>query len=420
MKLFKTSVLNGIAVLIKTATMFILNKILAVYVGPSGYALIGQFQNFIQMVTVFSGNAINTAVVKYTAEYYEQPEKQRTIWQTATNIIFFFSFFGGGLIFLLREQLSFVIFNSADYESVFIWFAVFLLFFNLNTLLLAILNGKKAIERLVVANISGSLVSLVITAVLVIEFGLYGALVALAIYQSLAFFITFLICNQASWFSWKDLFCNLDKQVARKFASFALMAVVSAVCIPVSQMVIRQYLSYEYSNEYAGYWEAMVRFSGAYLMLVTTTLGVYYLPRLSELKEVDKIKQEIFLAYKYIFPLALLGAAIVFLLKDWIIITLFSDKFLPMRDLFFWQILGDIVKIGSWILAYLMLSKAMIKLFVITEVVFSILSILLSISFINLIGFDGVSLAHFINYSLYWIVVGIFIFKVLRKVSDNE
>ncbi len=36
MNLLKTSALNGVAVLIKTATMFILNKILAVYVGPAG------------------------------------------------------------------------------------------------------------------------------------------------------------------------------------------------------------------------------------------------------------------------------------------------------------------------------------------------------------------------------------------------
>lgn len=420
MKLFKTSVLNGIAVLIKTATMFILNKILAVYVGPSGYALIGQFQNFIQMITVFSGNAINTAVVKYTAEYHDQQDKQKKVWKTATGIIFFFSLFGGGLIFLFRERLSLIIFNSIDYESIFVWFAVFLLFFNLNTILLAILNGKKAIERLVAANISGSLISLAITALLVIEFGLYGALVALAIYQSIAFFITFFICHQASWFCWKELFGHLDREIARKFASFALMAVVSAVCVPVSQIIIRQYLSYEYGNEYAGYWEAMIRFSGAYLMLVTTTLGVYYLPRLSELKEVNEIKQEIFLAYKYIFPLALLGGATVFILKDWIISTLFSDKFLPMRDLFFWQILGDVVKIGSWIFAYLMLSRAMTKLFVITEVIFSISSILLSIVFLKLIGFDGVSLAHLINYGLYWIVVGISIFKVLYKVNEYE
>ncbi|WP_151802439.1 oligosaccharide flippase family protein, partial [Acinetobacter guillouiae] len=83
MNLLKTSVLNGVAVLIKTATMFLLNKVLAVYVGPAGYAAIGQFQNFIQMVTTFAGSAINNAVIKYTAEYYDDENKQRAIWKTA-------------------------------------------------------------------------------------------------------------------------------------------------------------------------------------------------------------------------------------------------------------------------------------------------------------------------------------------------
>jgi len=81
MNLLKTSALNGVAVLIKTATMFILNKILAIYVGPSGYAAIGQFQNFIQMVTTFAGSAINTAVIKYTAEYHGDETKQRAMKQ---------------------------------------------------------------------------------------------------------------------------------------------------------------------------------------------------------------------------------------------------------------------------------------------------------------------------------------------------
>ena len=87
MNLLKTSALNGVAVLIKTATMFILNKILAVYVGPAGYAAIGQFQNFIQMLTGFAGGSINTAVVKYTAEYGDNPNEQRKIWQNAGTII---------------------------------------------------------------------------------------------------------------------------------------------------------------------------------------------------------------------------------------------------------------------------------------------------------------------------------------------
>lgn len=415
MNLLKTSVLNGVAVLIKTATMFLLNKILAVYVGPAGYAAIGQFQNFIQMVTTFAGSAINTAVIKYTAEYHEDETKQRTIWQTAGSIVSIFSFLFTFLVLIFHQQLSLWIFKSTEFGSVFIWFAVFLIFFNLNALLLAILNGKKEILKLVIANIAGSLFSLAITGLLAIKFGVYGALVALCVYQSLNFIVTLYLCYKSQWFDLNYFYGKIDREVAKKFAAFAMMALVSAVCMPLSQMVIRGYLVHEYSATYAGYWEGMLRLSAAYLMLVTTTLGVYYLPRLSEITNFEEIKKEVYLGYKLIFPLAVFGSLIVYLLKDGIIQLLFSAAFLPMRELFFWQMIGDSLKIGSWILAYLMLGKAMTKLFVSTEIIFACTYVVLTYLCTQLFGFVGVSIAYLINYAVYWIVMSYCVFGTLKN-----
>lgn len=415
MNLLKTSVLNGVAVLIKTATMFILNKILAIYVGPAGYAAIGQFQNFIQMITTFAGSAINSAVIKYTAEYYEDEIQQRTIWKTAGSIVLLFSLLFSFSIFIFKKQISLYIFHTEIYQSVFVWFAVFLTFFTFNALFLAILNGKKEVLKLVVANIFGSLFSLIITSLLAIKYSLYGALVAISIYQSLVFFVTLFLCYKSEWFQFSYLFGKVDKNIAKKFAGFALMALVSAVCVPLSQMLIRSYLTSEYSATYAGYWEAMIRLSTAYLMLVTTTLGVYYLPRLSELKHLKDIKKEVYSGYKYIFPLAIVGGLIVYILRDWIIVLLFTKTFLPMSDLFLWQMIGDSLKIGSWILAYLMLSKAMIRLFITTEIIFALTSVLLTYFCTQAIGFEGVSVAHMVNYGVYWAVMSYFVFKKLSS-----
>lgn len=414
MNLLRTSVLNGVAVLIKTITMFVLNKILAVYLGPTGYAAIGQFQNFIQMVTTFAGSAINTAVVKYTAEYHEDESKQRAIWKTAGSIIFLFSLIFAFLILIFQGQLSLYIFHSLKYQTVFIWFAVFLIFFNFNTLFLAILNGKKEILKLVLANIAGSLFALIITSVLAIKLHLYGALVALSIYQSIAFIVTLFLCYRANWFKFSSLLGKIDLEITKKFSSFILMALVSAICVPLSQMLIRAYLTQEFSLAYAGYWEAMIRLSTVYLMLVTTTLGVYYLPRLSELNKIDEIKKEVYLGYKFLFPLTVVGGIIVFVLRDWIINLLFTPSFAPMQDLFFWQMMGDALKIGSWILAYLMLSKAMTKLYISTEIIFTLSLIALTYVCTQYFGFKGVSIAHLINYGMYWIVISLFIFKQLK------
>ena len=414
MNLLQTSVLNGVAVLIKTITLFVLNKILAVYLGPTGYAALGQFQNFIQMVTTFAGSAINTAVIKYTAEYHEDESKQRAIWKTAGSIVFVFSLMFAFLILIFQRQLSLYIFHTLEYQTVFVWFAVFLLFFNFNTLFLAILNGKKEILKLVLANIAGSLFALIVTSILAIKLHLYGALIALSIYQSIAFIVTLFLCYRADWFKFSSLFGKIDLEITKKFSSFIWMALVSAICVPLSQMLIRAYLSQEFGLAYAGYWEAMIRLSTVYLMLVTTTLGVYYLPRLSELKMIDEIKKEVYLGYKFLFPLAVAGGIIIFVLRDWIIKVLFSPSFAPMQSLFFWQMMGDALKIGSWILAYLMLSKAMTKLYISTEIIFTLSLIALTYVCTQLFGFEGVSIAHLINYGMYWVVISFFIFKSLK------
>ena len=416
MNLLKTSVLNGIAVLIKTATMFIINKILAVYVGPAGYAAIGQFQNFIQIITAFAGSSVNTAVVKYTAEYYEDESKQRAIWKTAGTLVVLFSAVVAFFILVFQKQLSLYIFKGTEYQSVFVWFAIFLIFFNFNMLLLAILNGKKEISKLVIANIAGSLLSLAITGLLTIKFLLYGALVALTINQSVIFFVTLLICYKSKWFKVTDLFGKIDPDVLKKLSSFALMTIVSVIFGNIAQIILRNLVIAEYDLNYAGYWDAMTRLSGGYLMFASTILGIYYLPRLSELKKYKDIKREVNYGYKVILPLACLMSLSVYLLQDFIIGILFTKDFLPMKELMFWQLVGDVIKIGSWIVSFMMLSKAMTKIFIITETFFALSIIPLSIFFINYFGFKGIAMAFALNCLLYWIVCSYFSFKKLKEV----
>jgi PST family polysaccharide transporter len=91
-------------------------------------------------------------------------------------------------------------------------------------------------------------------------------------------------------------------------------------------------------------------------MIITTSLGVYYLPRLSEIQDNNELKKEIFHGYKIIIPIVLMMSLMIFLLKEYIVLIAFSDKFMPMMELFKWQLIGDVIKIASWLLAYLMLA----------------------------------------------------------------
>lgn len=400
MTLIKTSFLSAIAVVVKMLTLLGINKVLAVYVGPSGYAVIGQFQNAVQIITTLGTGAINAGVTKYTAENHNDVKQQHIIWQTAGTLVFIFSIFSGILISFLSEFLARYFLNDSNLQGVFVWFSSALVFFAFNTLILAIINGKKEVELYVKVNICGSLFAFVVTGYLSVKYELYGALVSLSVYQSLSFFVTYYLCKQKDWFEIRYLVGRVDKSIALKLSKFAVMALTTAICVPVSHLFIREDLSFTFGNEYAGYWEAMWRLSSAFFMLITTTLTVYFLPKFSELSGFLSIKAELKKGYCFILPITLIGCAIMYFYKSVIIELLFTSDFGPMEELFFFQVIGNFFQMASWVLGVLMLSKAKFKIYIFVQIFFSFLFVVLSALCVDWLGFSGVALSHAINYVL--------------------
>lgn len=403
-------------------TLLGINKILAIYVGPAGYAALGQFQNAVQMISTLASGAINTGVTKYTAEYQDNEAEQRKVWQTAGTIALIGSLVLSVLVFIFRERLALGFLGDAQLSTVFVWFAATLVLFVFNTLLLAILNGKKDIPRYVLANIAGSVLALAITALMVVNWGLLGALIALAVYQSLTFFATLFLCLKTPWFRWRELVGRVDWPVAKNLAKYTAMALTTAATVPLSHILIRNHLGQNLGWEAAGYWEAMWRLSGAYLMLVSTTLSVYYLPRLSELKNWKEIKKEIVSGYKVILPVAIACAAVVYLIREFIILTLFSAAFMPMEALFLWQLVGDTLKIASWLLAFVMLAKAMTAIYIVTEIIFSALFYFLITLLLPYYGLVSAAISHLIIYFLYLCTMYIILnsFNTVSNVKNQK
>ncbi|MCU6434599.1 O-antigen translocase [Undibacterium sp. Jales W-56] len=415
MSLVSTGFLNAIAVAMRLLAMLGLNKLLAIYVGPAGYAALGQFQNAITMITSFASGAINTGVTKYTAQYHDETAKQHRLWQTAGSISLACTLLVSTFIAIFHRPLAGILLQDTNLGSVFLWLAATLILFVFNAFLLAVLNGKKAVGRYVIANVSTSIITLLVTWLLSSVWGLYGALVALTINQSVVFFVTLALCMRTNWFRFSDLAGRIDPQLARQLAQYGLMALVTAVALPLSQMLIRDHLVSEFGWFYAGLWQAVTKISDMYLMLITTTLTVYYLPRLSEISEPLQLRQEISKVYRFALPAAAIGALFVYLLREWLVALLFTQDFLPMLDLLAWQLIGDVVKIGSWVLGFVMLGRAMVRAYIITEVVFNFSLVGLTYSLTPWLGLKAAVIAFLINYLLYWLCIAIILKKTGYK-----
>lgn len=93
------------------------------------------------------------------------------------------------------------------------------------------------------------------------------------------------------------------------------MAFVSILTVPLSQLIVRTYVISQLSIDEAGLWESVVRISNMYLMVITSSLSVYYLPTISEISN-NKVYPEIIKSLKTILPIVISLGAGVFLLED--------------------------------------------------------------------------------------------------------
>jgi PST family polysaccharide transporter len=415
MTLLKTSALNGVAVLTRVGAALLLNKILAIYVGPAGYAVIGQFQSMVGMVTGLASGAVGTGVTKYTAEYHAQPERQLSVWRTGFSMGLGGALVGALLLLLAREPLARWLLADPAYAGVFAWLALALALMVANGLMLAIMNGKKAIGAFVGANIAGSLISAGTAVLLVLSHGLYGALVALCIGPALAAGATAWLFRRTCVAPWRSLWGGFDAVIARRLAGFALMAVVSAIVVPTSHMIIRDHLASTLGWHTAGLWQALWKISDLHLMLLTSTLVAYFLPRFSELPAGPPLRREVLRAYRFVVPLVITTAVAIFLLRVPMVRGMLTAEFLPLTEALGWQLIGDGIKVCSWVAGYTMISHARVALFISTEIVFTLLLVGTTMVGAAIDGLRGTSIAYAATYAVY----GALMFAMLMQFTQR-
>jgi len=401
MNLAKTSYLSAIATVVKMLAALIINKAVAIFIGPAGLALIGQYQNFSQLAMIFAQGGISKGVTKYTAEYGKDDERLPLLFSTSLKISLYCSATIAIFLIFLSPWLSSMLFNSNDYTYIFIVLGFTIFLFVLNNLLLSILNGLKEVKTFISINIIQSIYSLIFTSILVIAFGLHGALIALATNQSIVFLVVIYMLRQHAVIKLKYFTGEFNKPEGRKLLNYVFMALTSALTVPISQLLIRNYIGENIGWQEAGYWQAIWYISSMYLMVVTTSLSIYYLPRLSEITGRLELGREVLSGCKIILPVVITLSLLIFIMKGFIVQLLFTSEFTAMLSLFKWQLIGNVFKTLGWLLAFIMLAKTMTRTYIFTEIIFSLCFVVLSVLLVSNYGVVGVTYAYALNYVIY-------------------
>ena len=408
--LYRIASANSMAMLIKLFLGFITSKILVFYVGAEGIALFGNFRDFMSSAQAFSTLGLYNGLVKYVSEFKTKIKQLTHMLSTIFYIWIASTFLVIMIILLKADWFSLKLFNTNIYASELKLFALTLPLFALNYFFTGILNGYKRFKLLIILNISGHFLGAVLLITLVYFNNLKGALTALAISEASVVFITLGVLFYDRRFVKLLKFKNIRFKVLKKILPFSLMALLSALLIPLITLFVRDYITDHVSLEAAGFWEAMNRISRYYLMFVTSLLSLYILPKFAEINSNSAFKKEVFSFYKLIMPLFILGLVIIYFLRSYIVVILYNNTFQPVEDLFFWQLLGDLFKVMSLVLSFQFLAKRMFWEYVITEILSVGCLYFASMYFVNHFGVEGANMAHCVNYIFYFVLV-VFVFR---------
>jgi O-antigen/teichoic acid export membrane protein len=412
--LFKVTSLNSVSVVLKIFTGLISSKIIAVFLGAPGMALVGNMRNFFTSVETISTLGFQNGIVKYSAENRENDSELKKVISTIFFCLIGASLLFGLILFLFASNWNDEVFGpNFSYDFVFQILALAVPFYVVNVFLVNIINGFGKFKAVILINIFGNIIGLVVSILLIYKYKVSGALISVAITPALLFFLSLFYSSKEFSLQKNISFSSFDLAIIKKLSSYSIMALVYGFIGPLVYLAIRNNIIENLGIEQAGYWSAMERISSNYLLFISTLLSVYFLPKLVLAQNNLETKKVFWKYYKTILPIFIFGLGLVYIFRNIIVKILFTEDMLPVSNLFFWQLIGDILKATSIILGYQFFAKKMTTAFIISEIFSLGILYVSSVYFVPIYQIEGVVIAHALTYGIYLIVLSIYFRKSL-------
>jgi len=401
-RLLKVAAMTGLLTLFKMAMGFVIAKVVAIYTGPTGIAMLGQVQSMVTSLNGIINAPVGSGIVRYTAEKQgEGFEACMPWWRASLQWVLIISAITIPMGLLLADHIAVWLFQDKTLAWIVMITVAVLPLSAIGTLCNSVINGQQQYRRYVGLGMLSVLISGAVMLIMIEQANIKGALLATAVQAALIGVIMLAANLRQPWFKLRYWWGTTDKKARKAIGGYMLMAITTALTVPTSLILVRNILIDQVGWEAAGQWQAVWKISEVYLGVITMALGTYYLPHLSSLVSADAIIDEVHKTARIVLPVVVILALCIYLLRDVTIWLLFTNEFIAARDLFAVQLCGDVIKIASWLYAYPMLSRGATKWFMSTEIIFSIAFVGVSYLFIRYDGLNGAVTAYLLNYLLY-------------------
>ena len=408
-----TSLFGGVQ-FINIILRLIRSKAIALLIGPIGMGISNLLLTTMELINGLTNLGLERSAVKdiSLANTNSNSKSVAITISILKKLVWLTISIGVLLMILLAPWLSEIAFGNKDYTISFIWISIALLFKQLSSSQLAILQGLRKLKSLAKANLLGNFIGLLITLPLYYYYKIDAIVPAIIIATFMSFVFTYYYSHKLDI---ESVTISRKEAVSegKGMINLGVMLSLSSLITLLVAYIIRIYIGSANETEELGLIDVGLYSAGfvilnSYVGIIFNAMGTDYFPRLSEIaNDIKKLRKTV-LEQATVAILLITPIIVVFLAcAPFIIVILYSHEFSPIVAMVTWGILGMIFKAVSWSMGYMIIAKGDSKVFIKTAIGFN--TILLSINIIgyHFGGLEGVGISFFIYYIIHFIAIRI-------------
>lgn len=364
-----TSIIGGASVIYIVLGLLRM-KVAALILGPSGVGLIGVFTNLVGTATTIASLGIGTVGTRQVAEASAAGNESGLAVVRKSLLIgtLLLAFLGGLGFWLLRDLIAGWVLLDPGLGNSIGWLSVAVALSVAAASQNALLNGMRRIGDIARISIGSALLSAVLGILSLKAFGSGGVIVfviaaPLASFVLGHWYVAKLPKNRSSEAKFSEITRHLQAM-----GRLGFVFVLAGLAATTGQLIVRALVQRELGTDSLGHFQAAWAISMTYIGFVLSAMGTDYYPRLMAVvrdpNAVNRLvneQTEVALLLATPVLLAMMGTA------PWVIRWLYSSEFAPAADVLRWQIFGDLLKIISWPLGFILLAVGSGKLFLFAE-----------------------------------------------------
>lgn len=369
-QILKSSSIIGGSSFINIGIGVIRTKVLAVLLGPAGLGLVSLYTGLMTTSTAIATMGVGSVGTRQIAEAAGKKDARALI--VARRALFWGTLMlacaGGFVVWTLRDILALKVLGNKDQGSLVGWLALGVALSVAGVSQGALIQGMRRIGDLARLSVFGAVINTILGVALLWQWGNAGLIAYVLIGPLSSFVLGHVFVSRLPKLEQTGVSVDEMKHHWKTLLRLGFAFMGAGLAGTLVQLWIRVEVQTQLGPSALGHFQAAWSISMQYISFILSAMSADYYPRLTSIiydKEAAtrlvNEQTEIALLMSGPIFIAMIGLA------PWVIQLLYSPAFLPTVDVLRWQILGDILKVASWPMGFVILAAGDGKTFFFTE-----------------------------------------------------